>query len=142
MRSRMAFSPPKRWAAPVTSSKSVRGGIKRHEGREAIAPIGNVFEQRQVCRVVRRHDLKGRQHGARIGQRHSGSQTERGRFAIDRGEAQRVVELGGDDERCRVKRRSGLLRLPPPLQAVGRQTRKPQRENPPCGRDRHRNSTP
>ena len=50
--------------------------IERDEGREAVAPIGNAFEEFCVRRFVGRHHLQRRQHGARIGERHADMQAE------------------------------------------------------------------
>ena len=52
----IAASPPNRCAAPVMSSNRPSGAIQRHQRREAVAPVGDIFQQRGIGLVVGRHD--------------------------------------------------------------------------------------
>ena len=104
--------------------------IECYIGREAVAPVGNPCEQFQIIGFVRRHDLEGRQHGARIGKRLANGKAQRGGLAVHRGEAQRIVNLCHNHQRRRLVGWFRGLPLAAPLQPVGRKARKPQRHDP------------
>ena len=120
IRSSIACSPPKRCVAPVTSSKSPRGGSRRDERREALAPIGDAAEQFQIGRFVRRHRFQRRQHRARIGERLADAQPQRRRLAVERGDDQRVLLLRGDDQRRRCSGEGAPASSPSIAAAAGR----------------------
>ncbi len=104
--------------------------IERYIGREAVAPVGDPREQFQIIGFIRRYDLEGRQHGARIGKRLANGKTQRGGLAVHRGEAQRIVNLCHNHQRRRIVGRFRGPSLAAPLQPVGRKARKPQRHDP------------
>ncbi len=56
--------------------------IKRHEGREAVAPVGNICEQVQIGWRVCRHNLERWQHGTRIGERLTDGKPKGRRLAV------------------------------------------------------------
>ena len=104
--------------------KPVRG-IECDERGEAVAPIGDLFEQCMIARVIGFDHLQHRDHRARIGKRHAGFQAKAGGAPVRRINPQRVVVLDGNDKR--LIRRGGIL----PSQPVGRQARQPDRNDPP-----------
>ena len=73
--------------------------IQGHQGREAVAPVGDMFQQRGIGFFVRRHDGKRLHHGAGIGQRLAFIKPKLLRRAFQAIDIERVVGLVADDQR-------------------------------------------
>jgi len=72
--------------------------IKRHQGREAIAPIGDALQQLCIGEEIGVENLKRRDPGPGIGQRHAFAKTEPRGFHVHGRQAQSVVVLRGQHQ--------------------------------------------
>ncbi len=111
------------------------GRIDRHQRCEAVAPIGDALQKREVGFLVGRHDRQILDHGAGIGQRLAAMKAQPLRVFVQRIDIERVVGAARDDQGCIFGCcfRRAAAEAPQP---VGRQARKPQGQNapPPGGR--------
>lgn len=96
--------------------------IERDQRCEAIAPVGDGFQQSQIRRLVGVEHLHIGTDRPRIGQRQADFKTELRGSIVQRRNLQRVVQLADNDTGLRVIRRAVARQ---PFQAVCRQPREP-----------------
>ena len=121
-------------AAGDVEKQAVRG-IERHQRRKTVAPFRDCLQRLRVGGRVGVEYPQMRADGAGIGERQTDRQTERRGRVVERRDLQRIVVFGDDDAgqigfaivRCSFSRRAGALTP----DAVDRQPRQPQAENPP-----------
>ena len=105
--------------------------IERHQRREAIAPVGNIFQRLAVGGLIGVVDGEFGAHRARIGERQADGEPGAGGDLIDGIEQQRVVVLGNDDAgEFNLRVVAGKL----PLDAVDGQAWQPEAEDTPTVR--------
>ena len=83
--------------------------IERDERRIAVAPVGELFEQRVVGRLVGLRDAKIGNGAARIGKAHAEADAPPLGDPVDGDDAERVLDLRDDGERRCLRRRAGSL---------------------------------
>ena len=128
------------------------GKIERHQGREAVAPVGNMIQRCGIGGFVGIKHLDIGTDGAGIGERQADFEAEMGGRIIERGNLQGGVSPGDADARFLdtsiiqgiIASRRGVAADALPLDAVGRQPRQPQAEDAPSlhGKGTHHNSIP
>jgi len=91
--------------------------VKRHQRREAVAPIGDGIQCLSVGGLIGIEHQQMRTDGAGIGERQADLQTEIGCGIIQRGNLQRVVLLGDDDAGMIISQRDVAAPL---MRSVGR----------------------
>ena len=88
--------------------------VEGDERRVALGPVGDRVEERGVGGGILVDRVERRDHGAGIGERLAGLEAEAHGRLVEGDEAERALDLGGDDEgrpRCCL---SGELRKRPP----------------------------
>jgi hypothetical protein len=116
-------------AAADIQQDAVRG-IDGDEGRVALAPIGDGFEQARIGIRVFRYGREGRMHGACLRQREARRQSEPFRRCIERHQELEIAALAEDDEGRflpLVDKKSRGVRafIPLPYDTVGRKPFQP-----------------
>jgi len=107
--------------------------IERHQRGETVAPVGDVVEQFGIMRLIRVEHDKMRADGPGICQRHADVEAIMRRRVVERIKLQRVM-LFGDDDAGRIVALFNprvFLGCQFALDAIDRQARQPQAENPP-----------
>jgi hypothetical protein len=101
--------------------------IERHQRREAVAPVGDVFQCLAVRGLVGVEHRQLRADRTGIGERQADRKTGSRSQIVERVNYQRVVLLGDDDVGGFIQRDAVERRLP--LDAVDGQARQPQAED-------------